>query len=190
MCCRFRLGLEKYDTPEVDKLEKKFKEKYPDAPFKKGDIFPSDEIATLIKGTKDKADVGLMKWGIKALNNKLVINAKVETIQEKPMFKYIEKNRCIILATGFYEWSKDESHTQYYFQNKTEFKPIYIGAIYDNNQIPNFVIITKEPTEDIKDIHDRMPLIIDERDVNNFLNDTTYKTYLLMNKVSLNRKKS
>ena len=114
-----------------------------------------------------------LKWGLvpnwsKNKDFKALINARLETIDEKFSFKKLIKlNRCIAVADGYYEWKRQEKEKQpYYFQRKDK-KNIYIAGIYEKDQ---FCLITEEATENISEIHHRQPVILNEIDLNKYLN--------------------
>ncbi len=114
-----------------------------------------------------------LKWGIvpswsKKKDFKPLINARLETIDEKISFKkLIKQKRCVAVADGFYEWKRQEKiKTPYYFLRKDK-KILFIAAIYENNE---FCLITEDANENIKIIHHRQPVILNESDVNRYLN--------------------
>ena len=114
-----------------------------------------------------------LKWGIipswsKQKDYKPLINARLETIDEKISFKKLIKlYRCIIIADGFYEWKReDKNKTPYYFKRKDK-KNIYIAGIYSDNE---FCMITEKAAENISIIHNRQPVILNEVDINKYLN--------------------
>ena len=114
-----------------------------------------------------------LKWGIvpswsKLKDFKPLINARLETIDQKVTFKkLIQLNRCVVVADGFYEWKReDKIKTPYYFQRKDK-KNIYIAGIYTENF---FCMVTEEARENIRVIHNRQPVILNEIDINKYLN--------------------
>ena len=98
-----------------------------------------------------------------------MINARAETVCVKPMFRRsMVAQRCAIPASGYYEW--DAGKHKYFFQIPG--KPIYLAGIYDNCEGTNcFVILTTAPNATVKDIHDRMPLILNHDQVRPWLTD-------------------
>ncbi len=98
---------------------------------------------------------------------KAVINARAETIADKPYFKSSYKNkRCAIPADGFYEWlPKGKVRVPYYFYRKDE-KPFLFAGLYDllpgQNDKDGFVIITTSPNNLVEKIHNRMPVMLED----------------------------
>ena len=114
-----------------------------------------------------------LTWGIipswsKKKDFKPLTNARLETIDEKISFKKLIKvSRCIAIADGFYEWKReDKIKTPFYFQ-RVDKKLIYFAAIFENNQ---FCLITEQAANNISEIHHRQPVILNENDVNRYLN--------------------
>ena len=114
-----------------------------------------------------------LKWGIvpswsKKKEFKPLINARLETINEKISFKKLIKlTRCVAVADGFYEWKREDKNKIPHYFLREDKKIMYIAAIYENNQ---FCLITEEATENVVDIHKRQPVILNENDVNRYLN--------------------
>ena len=140
------------------------------------DIAPTAEAPVLI-ASGDKVVAEFQRWGIPGWRGGLMINARAETVCEKPMFrKSIAAQRCVIPASGYYEW--DAGKHKYFFQLSG--KPIYLAGIYDNIEGSNcFVILTTAPNETVKDIHDRMPLILNHDQVRPWLTDAQSALSLL-----------
>jgi len=114
-----------------------------------------------------------LKWGLvpswsKNKDFKALINARLETIDEKISFKKLIKlQRCVAVADGFYEWKREEKNKTPYFFLREDKKNMYIAGIYENNE---FCLITENASENVKAIHHRQPVILNEGDVNRYLN--------------------
>ena len=114
-----------------------------------------------------------LKWGMvpswsKKKEFKPLINARLETIDEKISFKKLIKlTRCIAVADGFYEWKREEKYKVPYYFLREDKKIMYIAAIYENNE---FCLITEQATNNVNEIHHRQPVIINENDINRYLN--------------------
>jgi putative SOS response-associated peptidase YedK len=133
-------------------------------------------VITMQEGQKS---VELMSWGYIPSwakdAKRLVINARVETIIEKPYFRGpIKRNRCLVPASGFYEWQATDSgkkQPHYFYPTHDEY--FALAGIYslwealDGSSIPTYAIITGKPNKVVEPIHDRMPLILekDEEDI-------------------------
>ncbi len=114
-----------------------------------------------------------LKWGLapswsKKKEFKPLINARLETIDEKVSFKKLIKlTRCIAVADGFYEWKREEKYKVPYYFLREDKKIMYIAAIYENNE---FCLITEQASNNVNEIHHRQPVIINENDINRYLN--------------------
>ncbi len=114
-----------------------------------------------------------LKWGLRpswARNKdfKPLINARLETINEKVSFKkLIQLNRCVAIADGFFEWKRDRDAKIPFFFQRNDRKNLYIAGIYENNE---FCLITEEAEKNVLEVHNRQPVILNEHDVNKYLN--------------------
>lgn len=128
--------------------------------------------------------MGAMSWGLipswakdPAIGSRM-INARVETITEKPSFRSaIEKRRCIIPADGWYEWQNiDKVKVPYYFSD-SQGELIGMAGIYERWTAPDGVvvwstsIITTAAQSHIAYVHERMPLLVNKRLRSVWLND-------------------
>ena len=134
---------------------------------------PSQKLPVIRSYTNGKAlelcQFGLIpEWSKKLDKFSPLINARKETLMEKITFKnLIQTSRCIVLADGYYEWKREEKiKTPYYF-TKEDDQIMYFAGIHQNNQ---FCIITREASEKISSIHHREPVIINQSQINNYLN--------------------
>ena len=129
----------------------------------------------IANGGKVVAD--LQTWGIPGWKGGLMINARAETVCEKPMFRRsMAAQRCVIPATSFYEW--DAARHKYQFALPGE--PLYLAGLYDNVDGANrFVILTTTPNASMHGIHDRMPLILRRDQIRPWLTDAESALHLL-----------
>jgi putative SOS response-associated peptidase YedK len=142
-------------------------------------IAPSQEVLTVVE-RESKRDAQMVQWGlVPSWSNeaKGIINARVETIDEKPSFKEsFERRRCLILADGFYEWERNGKISQpYYFQMKDE-APFAFAGIWDRwrgegRSITSCAIITTTANELLAEIHTRMPVILRPESYGLWLNE-------------------
>ena len=145
-----------------------------------GEIFPTN-IAPVITGISEgQKTADLFKWGFPNYrqNSGVIINARCETLSEKPTFrKLLKNNRCLIPASGFYEWKTVEKHKEKYLIRSATSKLMYFAGLYNNftdkNGIPitSFVIITTEANSQMSQIHTRMPVILSSIQANIWMNE-------------------
>ena len=134
---------------------------------------PSQKLPVIKSYTNGKA-LELCEWGlVPNWSKKLekfspLINARKETLMEKVTFKnLIQTSRCVVPVDGYYEWKReDKSKVPYYF-TKEDDEIMFFAALHQNNQ---FCLITREATEKVSAIHHREPLIINQSQINNYLN--------------------
>ena len=133
---------------------------------------PYQDLPVIKKYTNGNALENL-KWGLvpswsKKKEFKPLINARLETIDEKVSFKkLIQLTRCVAIADGFYEWKREERNKIPYYFLREDKKIIYIAGIYENDQ---FCLVTEEASKNILEIHRRQPVILNEKDINRYLN--------------------
>ena len=114
-----------------------------------------------------------LRWGIvtswmKKKDYKPLINARLETIDEKITFKkLIKTHRCIAVADGYYEWQRFENGKIPYFFYRQDKKPLFFAGVYDKNE---FCLITREASKNVLEIHHRQPVIINQKNINDYLN--------------------
>lgn len=151
-------------------------QKHFNAAMMKGDFTASYNIAPtqivpVVVATQDaEREIRLMKWGLvpswardKAIGNKM-INARAETVAEKPAYrKAFEKRRCIVPASGFYEWDT-ATREPYYFTPTAGF--FSFAGLWESWKAPDgiilesFTILTTQANETVGKHHQRMPVAL------------------------------
>ena len=139
-------------------------------------ICPSEKISVLVSNS-GKRKLGQMRWGFvphwykSVLDGPLLFNARAETLAEKPAFRdACRKRRCLIPADGFYEWKKKVgSKSKPFYVRKSDRQQMIFAGIWQfsddrEDRIPTCTIITVPASEQISEIHNRMPLLIDPCD--------------------------
>ena len=130
--------------------------------YKEGEIFPTDQVLCIIP-VENKADLASMKWGIK--NKTLQINARVESLNDKPSYEEIRNNRCAVICNGFYEW--DSNSNKYYVGFEDEY--VYLACIFNRNN--ELLIITRAADPEFRHIHDRMPIIMNQNEMLKYIHN-------------------
>ena len=179
MCGRFT------QHSEEDEFEDRFNFSNPAGILfkKRFNIAPSQSVPVVVV-QEDNRLVKLMRWGLVPFWAKepsigyKMINARAETITEKASFKNpLKKKRCLVPASGFYEWIKTQkksTKTPLYFRLKSK-EPFAFAGLWDEWRQPDgdkllsFTIITTGPNELMKPIHNRMPVILRQKDENIWL---------------------
>jgi len=114
-----------------------------------------------------------LHWGLiphwaddPSIGNRM-INARSETVAQKPAYKAaFRRRRCLVLADGFYEWRKTGRAKQPYFIHLADDRPFAFAGLWeswegaDHSYIESCTLLTGEPNEVVRPIHDRMPVIL------------------------------
>lgn len=145
-------------------------------------IAPSQAVLAVINdGTRNR--MGFLKWGLippwaknMSMGNKM-INARAETISEKPSFRNaFKKKRCLVIADSFYEWKRHEDQTKTPMRIKLKSDELFaMAGIWEGWKSPDgkplytCSVITTGPNELMKTIHDRMPVILKPEDESTWL---------------------
>ena len=135
-------------------------------------IAPSQNVMTVSLDHGKRVAV-LRRWGLvpswaadPKIGNSL-INARAETVAEKPAFRSaFKRHRCLVIADGFYEWRNDGKTKQPFFIRMKNEMPFAFAGLAEHwakeKVIDSATIITTEPNELMASIHDRMPVILPE----------------------------
>lgn len=144
-------------------------------------ICPKDN-SPVIHYDSDNLAITSMQWGLRPSWSKEStmepINARIETIDSKPMFREAyRQRRCLVPANGWYEW-KTTPRGKVPFYHSAENKHVLLMAgIYEHwgegeQSLNTFTILTQDSTPEIQHIHNRMPVIIDEMEADSWLKDS------------------
>ncbi|MCH8904692.1 MAG: SOS response-associated peptidase [Bacteroidetes bacterium] len=130
---------------------------------------PSQNLPVITNEDSDL--IQLYRWGLipfwskdKSISYKM-INARAETLMEKPSYKtLIKRKRCLVLADGFYEWMKKDGGKIPYRVTMKDENAFAFAGLWDvwnkEETIYSFTIITLKPNKMMANIHDRMPAIL------------------------------
>lgn len=186
VCGRFSL------TTELDVLLERFQidQTSMDEYIPRFNIAPSQQIPAVIRANQMNR-MGTLRWGLipfwakdASISNKL-INARSETAQEKASFKHaLKQRRCLILSDGFYEWkrTKDQKIPMRIQIRKGE--PFAMAGLWEkwndgNKNHYTCTILTIEANEFMKEIHNRMPVILTRDNERIWLNNTVSDSEIL-----------
>ena len=170
MCGRFYIASE--DSTEelqaiIDSLQRKT-----NAPVKIGEIRPTDDAPVIANSKNLIPSPFLMRWGYSLRDRPPVINARSETAADKTLFRDgMTQRRCLVPASHYFEWERIGNR-----KIKNVIKPagsrmMYMAGLYRIEQgKPEFTILTREPSECIRHIHDRMPVILPREVLGDWLN--------------------
>ncbi len=137
-------------------------------------IAPTQPVAA-VRATATGREMAFLRWGLipswssdPAIGNKL-INARAETVAEKPSFRSaFKRRRCLIPASGYYEWQKgDARHKQPYFIRPQAGGLFSFAGLWEEWHDPHgevvesCTILTTEANDVTRPVHDRMPVILD-----------------------------
>lgn len=151
----------------------KKQEKYKEQEIATGEVFPSNNVLTLGANKSNEVVPGITRWGFEGFKKgQLFINARSESVEEKKTFsKHFRERRIVFPMNGFYEWNSDKK--KFLFTGNNEV--IYVAGFYRiHENVAESIIMTTEPNTVVSPIHDRMPLIIDKSDINNWVLDLDF----------------
>ena len=193
MCGRFTL------TANIDEIIDRFSVEaflQDDAYLPNYNVSPSQSVLAVINnGSINK--MGYLRWGLippwakdPSIGFKM-INARAETLSEKASYRNAyKKKRCLIIADSFYEWKRLDNKTKIPMRIKLKSDKLFaMAGLWEQWKSPEgksiftCSVITTTPNELVKDIHDRMPVILRPEDekiwINPTITDTDYLNTLL-----------
>ena len=155
-------------------------------------VAPSQEILSIIRREENrllKLHWGIVPFWVKDIKKAAKpINARVETAAEKPSFKAAFRyRRCLILADGFYEWKKIGRRKQPWFLTLPEKRPFAFAGLWDawtgedGSVYHSCTILTTAASDSIREIHHRMPIVLNPDAFYEWLNPDNQDTSKLDN---------
>jgi putative SOS response-associated peptidase YedK len=189
MCGRFTL------TASVDQLIDRFDIEYflEQEDFQPSyNIAPSQSVVAVINNGRHNK-MGYLRWGLippwakdMSIGHKM-INARSETLLEKPSFRTAyKKKRCLIIADSFYEWKRLDEKRKTPMRIKLKSEELFaMAGLWENWQSPegksifSCTVITTTPNKLVEGIHDRMPVILRPEDERTWLDPSINDTRIL-----------
>lgn len=154
-------------------------------------IAPTQEVLAVREGA-DGREVPFLKWGLVpswAKNTSMgarLINARSETVAEKPAFRRaFKQRRYIIPADGFYEWQRTGGRKQPFFFRLRDERPFGFAGLWERWEgeggrvVNSCAILTTEANEVLRPVHDRMPIILHPEDYELWLDGDARKLDLI-----------
>ncbi len=146
-------------------------------------IAPTQSIAAVRLGSEESREVALLRWGLvpfwakdPSIGNRM-INARAETVAEKPSFRAAyRKRRCLILADGFYEWRKEADGKTPYFISLAADEPFAFAGLWEDwhakdadDSLQSTAIITTAANDFMSQLHHRMPVVLQQNAADRWL---------------------
>ena len=135
-------------------------------------IAPTDPVLAIRAGAGGHREAGRLRWGLlpgawARDGTRALINARAETLDDQPAYREsFRQRRCLIPADGFYEWRDDEHRKQAVWISRRDGEPFAFAGIWaalpepGGEPVHSCAIVTCEPNELVRPIHDRMPVIL------------------------------
>jgi len=139
-------------------------------------VAPTDPVYVVLQ-REQRRQLRVVRWGLvpswakDAKGGARMINARRETVTEKPAFRSAyARRRCLVPADGYFEWQKQGTHKQPWYLSAREREPLAMAGLYEvwrDGQGPwlwTCTVVTTEAADEHGDIHDRTPLLVPEQD--------------------------
>ncbi|MER3492956.1 MAG: hypothetical protein C4323_11835 [Mastigocladus sp. ERB_26_2] len=187
MCGRFTLSVFPEVLTQIFEVEKvpDFKPQY--------NIAPTQMVLVVLYNSEGhKREIQRLRWGLipswakdQSMGARL-INARAETVAEKPAFRRaFKRQRCLVVADGFYEWQQQDGKKQPYYFRLSDGKPFGFAGLWEEwqspkqEQIKSCTILTTQANELLQMVHDRMPVILQQENYDVWLDPQVHDVELL-----------
>lgn len=161
-------------------------------PVPRYNICPTQPVAAVVSAPGGRR-YGPMRWGFiprwykTPTDGPLLFNARSETIADKPSFaEAARKRRCLIPASGFYEWTKEGDTRLPWYITRTDGEPMVFAGVWqswtgpEGERLPTCAIVTTAATGAMADLHDRVPVILNPGDWAKWLGEEGHGAARLM----------
>jgi len=157
----------------ADVIKREFGVPEPSSITPRYNIAPSQSVAVIRADAQGLRSLDMLRWGLvphwakdPSIGNRL-INARAETVAEKPAFRgALARRRCLVLASGFYEWGETPAGRSPYFVRSRTGDIMALAGLWErweSEDVPAFetcVILTTAANALLADVHERMPVIL------------------------------
>lgn len=149
------------EIEEIRRFLQGLDQKYADL----GEVYPTNIAPVIIDPGQGDFQTTLMTWGFPQYSGSgVVINARSESAATKPMFKNsLSDRRCVIIATGFYEWSGTKGAKIKHLFNRPDSRALFMAGIFNEftaEKEKRFAILTTDANASVEAIHSRMPVVL------------------------------
>lgn len=141
---------------------------------KTGEVFPND-LTALVIDQDQQIKVVAMAWGWPGFKSgQKLINARSETVLQKSRFaQAFLTQRAVYPTNGFFEWTVDKQKVYFKYPNSTQ--PVYIAGFYAYfDGQPRSILLTTAPNASVAPVHNRMPLLLQKRQISSWLKDSSW----------------
>ena len=170
MCGRYTL-FDEQDNTGIDSIIREVMQNYPDAKIRTGEVFPTNTAPVVVAQGGEMKPVPSV-WGFPKYNSSgVIINARAETAIEKITFREsLMRRRCVIPSAGFYEWDREKRK---YLFRLPEGNALYMAGFWNEYEgVRRYVILTTAANASMKDVHNRMPVILPRDMLQMWIRDT------------------
>jgi putative SOS response-associated peptidase YedK len=156
-------------------LQQKLEQQLHTSLVTEGDVYPGSLAPVIARNKNGEKSFFPMLFGFRlnGQGNRKVLNARLETAAEKPLFMDAWKlRRCVVPASYYYEWAhpSGQKAIRYALQPSASDGVSLCGLYRLNGGVPEFVILTRDAEESIAFIHDRMPVMIPKTRIDDWIN--------------------
>jgi putative SOS response-associated peptidase YedK len=180
MCGRYQVSISNADVAAiVAEAQKRVDAVSKNCVVKTEELFPTDVAAILVDDAQKGRVAVPMVWGFEGFGSRkgVIFNTRRETALQKSFWRSsLEQRRCVVPATGFYEWQHGGTHDKQKYRFYLPDTPLlYMAGIFTSKsssqgaELARFSIMTAEANESVASIHNRMPVILRAHQLDDWL---------------------